>query len=228
MLVIALLTLTLIQESKPDKQPDPKDAFRKIAVDFDKTYRACMARYSSSKTTADQQDAANENFSDMTQWIRKHNRTKIEFECVFVDLQRHDENGYVANLAINDKSLAMFAPAFKKPLKSKQVISIPVEPELREQLQKGTKVTINAELECGLFLVTENPQGNYGPKVGQEPNTLFYVVLETKNTPGIPRFSRDNAQASSREDYNASFVMNDITMRIDTEDSKKAQVKKSK
>ena len=97
MIILAIFLSLLLQdakqEPKQEKPADSRDTLRKMIVDFDKTYRKCAGRYNSSRTTADQQDAANENFTELNAWIRDQDETQIEFECFFVDIYRSEEDG---------------------------------------------------------------------------------------------------------------------------------------
>jgi hypothetical protein len=218
-MLLFILSLFVFQDAKPEKQQDPKEAFKRIVADFDKTYRKCIARSNACKTTADRQDAANENLNEMTEWVRKHNNTKIEIDCVFVDINRTDA-GFGASFAVTDKSIQMFAPAFKKPVVSKTFIGLTVDPDTRDVLQKGMKATISAELRCDLFFTpfeTSSPTRQF-PEPSQ---TLFSIFLRTGDRPPVPYFSKDN----ERQDYAISYVMHDLQMTIDPDDLKKAKKK---
>lgn len=211
MFVATILAIMFLhQGTKQDKPADTKESLRKIVVDFDKTYRKCAGRYNSAKTTADRQDIANENFADLNEWIRTNNETPIEFECLFVDIFRSEEDGYAGNFTI-PKQLQLFIPPSKKPLQCRPIISLPVEPELRDMLERGMKVYVKAELR-----VEPLKQLKQFHSTGKQ--LLFHLMIEN------PMFQ----EANQPDDYTTHFTLHDITITPDAEDIKKAAKKKSK
>jgi len=221
MIVLAVLAAMFQQEpAKQEKPADPKEALKKIIVDFDKTYRQCFARFQAAKTTADRQDASNGNFTEINEWVRANNETRIEFECQFVDVFRSDQHGYEANFTI-PKQLMLFMPG-KKPLRCKQKITLPVTPELRDSLIKGIKVSINAELVAQPFATRSEPNGIYDISAGNMPQALFQIVLNQDDP--YPKFS----ETDSHPQYSTTFILQDITIVPDQNDLKKAVNKKIK
>lgn len=211
MFVATILAIMFLhQGTKQDKPADTKESLRKIVVDFDKTYRKCAGRYNSAKTTADRQDIANENFADLNEWIRTNNETPIEFECLFVDIFRSEEDGYAGNFTI-PKQLQLFIPPSKKPLQCRPIISLPVEPELRDMLERGMKVYVKAELRA-------EPLKQLKQFHSTGKQLLFHLMIEN------PMFQ----EANQPDDYTTHFTLHDITITPDAEDIEKAAKKKSK
>lgn len=210
MFVATLLVLMLLsQGTKQEKPSATRETLRKLIVDFDKTYRKCVGRYNSSKTTADQQDASNENFSELNEWVRQQDGTQIEFECLFIDIFRSDEDGYEGNFTI-PKQLGLFVPPSKKPLQCKPIISLPIEPELRDTPERGMKVAVKAELRVLPLRKRQNIQSG--------KRQLFHLAID------YPLFQEANVS----EEYATHFTLHDITITPDPDDIKKAARKKSK
>ena len=211
MIIATILAILFLQGSKQDKPAEnTKESLRKLIVDFDKTYRRCAGRYNSAKTTADQQDIANENFADLNEWVRTNNETPIDFECLFVDIFRSEEDGYAGNFTI-PKQLQLFVPPSRKPLLCKPIISLPVEPELRDLLERGMKVYVKAELRAEPLRERKHDRQI-------EQQSLFHLLIQH------PLFQ----QANQPDDYTTHFTLHDITITPDADDLKKAAKKKSK
>lgn len=211
MIVATILAILFLQGSKQDKPAEnTKESLRKLIVDFDKTYRKCAGRYNSAKTTADQQDIANENFADLNEWIRTNNETPIEFECLFVDIFRSEEDGYAGNFSV-PKQLLLFIPPSRKPLQCKPIFTLPVEPEQREILEPGMKVAVKAVLRAEPL-----KERKHDRQIGQQ--SLFHLLIQH------PMFQ----QANQPGDYTTHFTLHNVTITPDADDIKKAAKKKYK
>ena len=228
MIAILFFAIAFAQDAKQEKPLEAKDSLKRMIVDFDKTYRQCVKRYEAGRTTADRQDAANENFLDMNEWIRKQNQTPIQFECAFIDIARSEQHGYFGNFTM-PKELVLFIPAAKKPLIA-NTIGLPVDPDLRESLWKGMKVTVKADILASELATKANGKVVYlDEPIRNKPNaesqyssnsTLFTISL--KATPSF--FSRTTEKA----DYSALIQLENIQIVPDPDDLKKSPSKKSK
>ncbi len=215
LLVVALFCCAF-QDAKPEKPIETKEVLKSIIVDFDRTYRQCMKRYESARTTADQQDASNENFLDLDDWIRNKNETAIEFDCLFIDILRSDEHGFVANFSA-PRLLLAFCPPSKKPFRAKPVITLPADSDLREVLVRGMKVTVKATIHAPELHETKN-------QIGQE-FAIFHIAIERST--GVPRFCSLSSPTRGVDNFNYSttFVLKQITITPDPDDLKKVAEK---
>lgn len=197
---------------KPEKPVEAKDDLKAIIMDFDKAYRKCIRRYELARTTADQQDASNENFLEMDEWVTKQSNSKIEFECVFIDIIRSDEHGFIANFSI-PRQLLSFCPPSKKPLRSRTTISLPADATLREDLIRGMKVKVKTEVFADGLREWKGTGFGAG---------LFHIALENDNS-GTQRFSSISSPVRERVGYATTFIMKDVIITPDPDDVRKAK-----